>query len=88
MKKFNILLGHHRVAFYSVFSVCALMFILAFFLPPMAIVDASILKGISLLGLFYPMFLAGEAIERGADAKISLKDKSISIDMPNEKEKE
>lgn len=64
----------------------ASLIIVSFFIPPVAVVDASIIAAVGELAGFYALYLVGEAIYRGSDAKITKGDISVEINNPDEKD--
>lgn len=68
------------------------LFIGGFFVPPMGIIDGSVIKAvgeiIGMITIFLIWEIASLAINKNADIKLQKGDSSISVNLPNGKEDE
>ena len=73
-------------------ATSALMLIISMFIPPKGMIDSSVIAAVGELFAFAALFKAGEAIDRGIDAKITTakgtKVEFNNPDNPNKPEKE
>lgn len=77
--------GIRRAAAMAVaLSVISVFLIVAsFFVPPMGVIDGSVLASVGELFAFAALFKIGEAIERGMDAKVTHRDTTIEVNNPD-----
>lgn len=69
-----------------IFSCIAILLIIAsFVLPPLGVVDNSVLGACGEIFAFVALFMAWEAIDRGIDAKVTHKDTTIELNNPDNK---
>lgn len=61
------------------FTVSVLLFVGGFFVPPMGIIDGSLLKAVGLLLGFNTLAVARDAIRQGLSTKFSHGDSSVEI---------
>lgn len=79
---------YHNVAFWICLSVSLFLIITAFFIPPMAVIDSSVLGatgeifGFAALGAFI------RALDKGVDAKVTKGDTELTITNPDNNEEE
>lgn len=83
MKKFNKLLGKHRVAFWVTFGIAAALIIASCLVPPLFVIDSSVIAASGELAGFYALYLVGEAIIKGSDVSVSKGDVSVTINNPD-----
>lgn len=73
-------------------ATSALMLIVSMFIPPRGIIDSSVIAAVGEIFAFTALFKAGEAIDRGIDAKITTaqgtKVEFNNPDNPNKPEEE
>lgn len=73
-------------------AISALMLIASMFIPPRGIIDSSVIAAVGEIFAFAALFKAGEAIDRGIDAKITTaqgtKVEFNNPDNPNKPEEE
>lgn len=73
-------------------ATSALMLIVSMFIPPRGIIDSSVIAAVGEIFAFAALFKAGEAIDRGIDAKITTaqgtKVEFNNPDNPNKPEEE
>lgn len=50
-----------------------------FFVPPMGVIDGSVLTACGILFAFAALFVAADAIEKGVDAKITHRDTTVEL---------
>ena len=67
-------------------AISSLLIIGSFFVPPMGIIDGSVLAAVGELFAFAALFAAWEAVERGIDAKVTHGGTSIELNNPDKKE--
>ena len=67
-------------------AISALLIIGSFFVPPMGIIDGSVLAAVGELFAFAALFAAWEAVERGIDAKVTHGGTSIELNNPDKKD--
>lgn len=65
-------------------AIAAAMLIGAALTPPMSIIDSSILAAVGELFAFAALFKAGEAIDRGIDAKLTHGNTTIELTNPDD----
>ena len=74
----------------NVFLICLItsvgLIVTSFFIPPLAVVDGSVLASVGELFAFASLAEVGAAIERGHSASISHNNTTIEIKQPNELE--
>lgn len=83
MGKFNEFLGKRKVAFWVTFCLAAGLLITSFFVPPMGVIDGTVLAGVGELTGLYSLYLVGEAIAKGSDVSVSKGDVSVTINNPD-----
>lgn len=64
-------------------GVSAALIIGSFFVPPMGVIDGSVLASVGELFAFAALFFAWEAVDRGIDAKIRHGDTEIDLNNPD-----
>lgn len=72
-------------------AISALMLIVSMFIPPKGMIDSSVIAAVGELFAFAALFKAGEAIDRGIDAKITHGGTKVEFnnpDNPNKPEEE
>lgn len=50
-----------------------------FFVPPMGVIDGSVLTACGILFAFAALFVAADAIEKGVDTKITHRDTTVEL---------
>lgn len=83
MKKFNNLLGKNKSVFWTTFGISAALIIASCFVPPLFVIDSSIIAAVGELAGFYALYLVGEAIAKGSDVSVSKGDVSVTINNPD-----
>lgn len=70
-------------AFWICLSLTAGLFITGFFMPPMAVIDGSILEAGAILLGFATLETAIKAIKRGVDAKVKAGNAELTVSNPD-----
>lgn len=60
------------------------LIICSFFVPPMGIIDGSVLAAVGELFGFAALFELSSAIKRGMDAKVTHRDTTIEVNSPDD----
>lgn len=60
-------------------AVAVVLIVVSFFVPPLGIIDGSVLAAIGELFAFASMFMIWESVDRGMDAKITHGDTKIEL---------
>lgn len=60
-------------------AVAVVLIVVSFFVPPLGIIDGSVLAAIGELFAFASLFMIWESIDRGMDAKITHGDTKIEL---------
>lgn len=68
-----------KIAVIVLTAVSIALIVGGFFVPPMGVIDGSVLTACGILFAFAALFVAGDAIERGIDAKVTHKDTTIEL---------
>lgn len=76
----------HNYAFWITLTVSIILLIASFIVPPLGIIDSSVLLGISELGFFATLGVLASAIDKGLDARVKHNDTEITIGDLNNKE--
>ena len=80
---------HHNWAFWLCLLVSIFLIVTSFFIPPMAVVDGSILACVGELFAFAALGNISAAIAKGMDAKIEHNGTSLTVgDLNNKEENE
>lgn len=66
-------------------ATSALMLIVSMFIPPRGIIDSSVIAAVGEIFAFAALFKAGEAVDRGIDAKIKHHGTEIELNNPDNK---
>lgn len=74
---------YHNVAFWICLSVSLFLIITAFFMPPRAIVDSSVIACVGELFGFAALGAFIRALDKGVDARITKGDTELSIQNPD-----
>lgn len=64
-------------------AISVFLIVASFFVPPMGVIDGSVLASVGELFAFAALFKIGEAIERGMDAKVTHRDTTIEVNNPD-----
>lgn len=72
----------NKVAFFVLMGVSVFLIITAFFIPPMSVIDASVLTACGELAGWGALMVVWSAIERGSDVKFTKGDTTVHIDNP------
>lgn len=75
MKKFN----HCKVTAIVLTVVAVLLMVAGFFVPPMGVIDGSVLTASGIMLGFAALFFAWHAVDKGMDAKVTHGSTSIEI---------
>lgn len=76
-----------RPVFWVSFILCAGLLVAGFIVPPMGVIDPSVLKGGGLIFAFPTLWTVGRAIDKGLDAKLKHGNTEVIIgDLNNETE--
>ena len=78
----------NKVAFFICLGTSIFLIVTAFFLPPIAYIEASVLTAVGELFGFAALGTVIEAINRGSDVKITKGDLNLHIDNPDNKEEQ
>ena len=76
------------IGFHILTTVSIILIIASFFVPPLGIIDPSVMAGVGELFAFAALWELHVAVRKGLDAKISHHDTSISLHGNHEEEKE
>lgn len=60
-------------------AVAVVLIVVSFFVPPLGIIDGSVLAAIGELFAFASLFMIWESVDRGMDAKITHGDTKIEL---------
>lgn len=74
---------YHNVAFWVCLAVSLFLIITAFFIPPKAVVDSSVIACVGELFGFAALGAFIRALDKGVDAKITKGDTEIKIQNPD-----
>lgn len=86
MKNFYSKYIYHNVPFYVLTSIAVILICLSFVIPPVGVIDPSILAGVGEIFAFASLWTLIVAIEAGGTAKITHNNTSIKINTENEKD--
>lgn len=73
----------NKVAFYICLSTSIFLIVTAFFLPPVAVIEASVLAATGELFAFAALGTVITAIDKGVDAKVKHGETELSIQNPD-----
>lgn len=79
---------YHNVAFWICLCVSLFLIITAFFIPPKAVVDSSVIACVGELFGFAALGAFIRALDKGVDARITKGDTELSIQNPDNNNKE
>lgn len=82
---------YHNIAFWICLTVSLFLIITAFFIPPMAVIDGSVLGATGELFGFAALGAFIKALDKGVDAKVTKGDIELTVQNPdnnNEEEEE
>lgn len=74
---------YHNVAFWVCLSVSIFLIVTAFFIPPKAIVDSSVIACVGEIFAFAALGAFIRALDKGVDAKIRKGETEVSIENPD-----
>lgn len=69
-------------------SIAVALLVVAFFCPPLAFVDSSVIAAVGEIMGIIAIFMGWEAIDRGIDATIKHRDTEITFNNPDKEDKE
>lgn len=76
---------HHDI-WLRILTITSIVLIVgAFFVPPMAIIDSSILAAVGELAGFGAIWEVSKAIDKGVDASVKHNDTEITVKNPDDK---
>lgn len=67
-------------------AIATALIIASFFVPPMGVIDGSVLAAVGELFAFAALFAGWEAADRGVDAKVTHGDTTIELNNPDKKD--
>lgn len=73
----------YKWAFWISFAVALVLLIASFLLPPLGAISPSVLQGVAEIFAFALLGIVADAIQRGADIKLSKGDMSVEVDNPD-----
>ena len=89
MKKFLKYFGKtDRISFYICMFVSIFLLVFSFFTPPKFIIDQSVIIACSELWAFAALGVAVHAVHRGSDIHLKRGETEMTVNVPDEKEKE
>jgi len=68
-----------KISMWVAFGIAAVLMIVSFFMPPVGVIDDSVVMGAGVLFAFAGLFLGWHAVDKGMDAKITHRDTTIEI---------
>lgn len=74
----------NKVAFFILMAVSVGLIIIAFFIPPMSVIDGSVLTACGELAGWGALMVVWTAFERGSDVKFTKGDTTVHIDNKDE----
>lgn len=77
-----------RISFYICMFVSIFLLIFSFFTPPKFIIDQSVIIACSELWAFAALGVAVHAVHRGSDIHVKRGETEMTVNVPDEKEKE
>lgn len=69
----------NKVAFFICLAISIMLIVIAFFVPPTAVIDGSVLTATGEIFAFCALLTVMDAVERGHDIKMQKGETSISI---------
>lgn len=76
--------SYHNVAFWACLAVSLFLIITAFFIPPMAVIDGSVLGATGELFGFAALGAFIKALDKGVDASVRHGDTELTLSNPDE----
>lgn len=73
----------NKVAFWVCLLSSISLMVASFIIPPMGVIDPSVLKGVALLLGFATLGTIIDAVAKGADIKVSHNGTDVTIDNPD-----
>lgn len=73
----------YKWAFWISFAVAIALLVASFLLPPLGAISPSVLQGVAEIFAFALLGIVADAIQRGADIKLSKGDMSVELDNPD-----
>ena len=77
-----------RISFYICLFVSIFLLIFSFFTPPKFVINQSVIIACSELWAFAALGVAVHAVHRGSDIHLKRGETEVSVNVPDEKEKE
>lgn len=77
-----------RISFYICLFVSIFLLIFSFFTPPKFIIDQSVIIACSELWAFAALGVAVHAVHKGSDITVKRGETEMTVNVPDEKEKE
>lgn len=74
-----------QIAFYTITFIAITLLVLAFFCPPLATIDNSVLAAVGEMFAFASLSIVLVAIDKGVSAKVQHNNTSVSIEKKEEK---
>lgn len=84
MKLSEIYSNLHRTSFWICLIISILLIVTAFFVPPTAVVDGSVIAAVGEIFAFAALGQVAAAIERGRNVKVSKGNVSMSVGDDND----
>lgn len=77
----------NKVAFWICLIISVALIITSFFIPPLAVIDASVLASVGELFAFATLGTVIQAIYKGSDITFNKGDINVTVNNPDNKEK-
>ena len=77
-----------RISFYVCLSVSIFLLVFSFFTPPKFIIDQSVIIACSELWAFAALGVAVHAVHRGSDIHLKRGETEMTVNVPDEEDKE
>lgn len=76
--------SYHNVAFWACLAISAFLILSAFFIPPKAVVDSSVIACVGELFGFAALGAFIKALDKGVDASVRHGDTELTLSNPDE----
>lgn len=73
----------YKWAFWISFAVAVGLLIASFLIPPLGVIQPSVLQGVAEIFAFALLGIVADAIQKGSDIRLSKGDMSIEVDNPD-----
>ena len=76
--------GHFAVAFWATLITAIVLMITGFFMPPIGVIDGSVVAGVGMLILWPSLGLGARAIDEGRSAKLKTRHAVLTVGEDND----